>query len=111
MPCLADTSTCLKKVNYMMNLRSSSAALKHTQCIRCWHKCQANHDSIPADFQLTEDAKTASARAGLEDRVEKLKAARQTIKELAGVPAWRHNDGSTGTTSKLSQLPARAEVD
>ena len=60
----------------------------------------ANHDSIPADFQLTEDAKTASARAGLEDRVEKLKAARQTINELAGVPAWRHHDGSTGSYIK-----------
>ena len=44
----------------------------------------ANHEIIPPEFQLTEDAETAAARAGLEVRVEKLKAARQTIKELAG---------------------------
>ena len=46
-----------------------------------------DHGSIPPGFQLAEDARTAAARAALADRVDKLKSARQTINELAGVPA------------------------
>lgn len=43
--------------------------------------------TIPAGFQLTEDARTAAARAGLADRVDKLQSARHTINEIAGFPA------------------------
>ena len=50
-----------------------------------------DHGIIPPDFQLTEDANTAAARTGLEVKVEKLKAARQSINELAGLPAWQHS--------------------
>lgn len=43
--------------------------------------------TIPAGFQLTEDARTAAARAGLADRVDKLQSARHTINQIAGFPA------------------------
>ena len=59
----------------------------------------ADHGNIPPDFQLTEDAKTATIRASLEDRVEKLKGARQTINELVGVLAWRHSSMSSYVTA------------
>lgn len=46
-----------------------------------------DHSTIPPDFQLTEDARTAAARAGLADKMERLQSARYTINEIAGLPA------------------------
>ena len=45
-----------------------------------------DRSTIPSDFQLTEDARTAAARARLADRMEKLQSARHTINEIAGLP-------------------------
>lgn len=59
------------------------------------------HSTIPPDFQLTEDARTAAVRAGLVVRVNKLQSARQTISEIAGLPVMGSYAAVVTADSKL----------
>ena len=75
-----------------------------TQQIQAHLASLAKPGMVPSTFTLTEDDSTSAARATLLDKLKQLRAAMQTISQIAGVPVLGSNASMTHTQGRLSCL-------
>jgi len=80
-----------------------------TQQIQAHLASLAKPGMVPFTFTLTEDDSTSAARAALLDKLKQLRAALQTISQIAGVPVPGSNAFMTHTGK--TQLPPDTDTD